>query len=378
MFNYTNQQMKNNIVYLSGLNGLRSIAALSVVISHIAGSINGFNVKIYLFGINKNGLPNGWNLGSNGVTIFFVLSGFLITYLLLLERKKAPISIRKFYIRRVLRIWPVYYMYFFVCILIILSLGENIGLDAFFYYLFFAANIPFVFEFTLPFLAHFWSIGVEEQFYLFWPWLIKKTKQNSFTIILSTVIVINVIRYFLWWKYPFSDSAIFSIVNRFDCMMVGGLGAILFYEKNTFFLKLFDNKITQLLAWIIMILMAFNIKFINSIVDTTIVTAISLILIVGQINVKNRLINLELPFFNFIGKISYGIYVYHMLIIFIFSNLFKYIDLQENYKLFLVYGSVISASIILAYISYEYFEKYFIKLKNNFAVVKSSASRPNK
>ncbi|WP_167400564.1 acyltransferase family protein [Flavobacterium psychrolimnae] len=370
--------MKNNIVYLSGLNGLRSIAALSVVISHIAGSINGFNVKIYLFGINKNGLPNGWNLGSNGVTIFFVLSGFLITYLLLLERKKAPISIRKFYIRRVLRIWPVYYMYFFVCILIILSLGENIGLDAFFYYLFFAANIPFVFEFTLPFLAHFWSIGVEEQFYLFWPWLIKKTKQNSFTIILSTVIVINVIRYFLWWKYPFSDSAIFSIVNRFDCMMVGGLGAILFYEKNTFFLKLFDNKITQLLAWIIMILMAFNIKFINSIVDTTIVTAISLILIVGQINVKNRLINLELPFFNFIGKISYGIYVYHMLIIFIFSNLFKYIDLQENYKLFLVYGSVISASIILAYISYEYFEKYFIKLKNNFAVVKSSASRPNK
>lgn len=96
--------MKNNIVYLPGLNGLRSIAALSVVISHIALSIRGFNLNIYLFGINEKGLPNGWYLGSNGVTMFFVLSGFLITYLLLLERIKAPINIKKFYIRRVLRI----------------------------------------------------------------------------------------------------------------------------------------------------------------------------------------------------------------------------------------------------------------------------------
>lgn len=370
--------MKNNIVYLPGLNGLRSIAALSVVISHIALSIRGFNLKIYLFGINEKGLPNGWYLGSNGVTMFFVLSGFLITYLLLIESNKTNINIKKFYIRRVLRIWPVYYLYFFVCLLVIFSIGENIGLDAFFYYLLFAANIPFIFEFTLPFLEHFWSIGVEEQFYLFWPWLIKKTKGNTFSIVLSIVVVINIIRYFLWWKYPYSEGAIFSIVNRFDCMMVGGLGAMLFYEKNNVFLKVFDNKISNILSWILIMLMAFNVKFINAIVDTTIVTVISLVLIVGQINVKNRVINLDLPFFNFIGKISYGIYVYHILMIFIFSHLFKYIDLQENYKLFLVYCSVVSASIIVAYISYEYYEKYFIKLKNNFAVVKSSASRPNK
>jgi peptidoglycan/LPS O-acetylase OafA/YrhL len=371
--------MKNNIVYLSGLNGLRSIAALSVVISHIALSIRGFNLKIYLFGINEKGLPNGWYLGSNGVTMFFVLSGFLITYLLLLESNKSPIDIEKFYIRRVLRIWPIYYLYFFLCLFVIyFFLGQNIGLSTFFFYLFFAANIPFIFEFTLPFLDHFWSIGVEEQFYLFWPWLIKKTKGNSFSIVLSIVVVINIIRYFLWWKYPYSEGAIFSIVNRFDCMMVGGLGAMLFYEQNNVFLKVFDNKISNILSWILIMLMAFNVKFINAIVDTTIVTVISLVLIVGQINIKNRVINLDLPFFNFIGKISYGIYVYHILMIFIFSHLFKYIDLQENYKLFLVYGSVVSASIIVAYVSYEYYEKYFIKLKNNFAVVKSSASRPNK
>lgn len=369
--------MKDNIVYLPGLNGLRSIAALSVVVSHIALSIRGFNLKIYLFGINEKGLPNSWYLGSNGVTMFFVLSGFLITYLLLLESNKTNINIKKFYIRRVLRIWPVYYLYFFVCLLVIFSIGENIGLDAFFYYLLFAANIPFIFEFTLPLLDHFWSIGVEEQFYLFWPWLIKKTKGNSFSVVLSIVVVINIIRYFLWWRYPYSEGAVFSIVNRFDCMMVGGLGAMLFYEKNIVFLQLLDNKISNILSWILILLMAFNVKFINAIVDTTIVTVISLVLIVGQINVKNRVINLDLPFLNFIGKISYGIYVYHILIIFIFSHLFKYIDLQENYKLFWVYGSVVSASIIVAYVSYEYFEKYFIKLKNNFAVVKSSASNPH-
>lgn len=124
--------MRNNIVYLSGLNGLRTIAALSVVVSHIALSINKFNVRIYLFGINGKGLPNAWYLGSNGVTMFFVLSGFLITYLLLLESNKAAINIKNFYMRRVLRIWPIYYLYFFVCLLLLFIMGKSVGLNAFF------------------------------------------------------------------------------------------------------------------------------------------------------------------------------------------------------------------------------------------------------
>jgi peptidoglycan/LPS O-acetylase OafA/YrhL len=225
-------------------------------------------------------------------------------------------------------------------------------------------------------LEHYWSIGVEEQFYLFWPWLMKKIK-NIFWVVFVLILILNIIRYFLWWKYPYSESAIFSIVNRFDCMMVGGLGAILFYEKNVLFLKIMDHKIMQLLSWILLSMLAFNVKFVNAIVDTTIVTFISLVVIIGQINVKNRIVNLDLPFFNFIGKISYGIYVYHILVIFFISKLFTILKLDNIYKVFWVYGSVVSISIIIAYISYEYFEKYFIKLKNSFTVVKSSASKSN-
>ena len=94
-----------------------------------------------------------------GVTIFFVLSGFLITYLLLIESKKAKIDIKKFYIRRILRIWPIYYLYLLVCLILIYFLTQEIETKKIVFYVFFAANIPFIYEFTLRFLDHFWSNG---------------------------------------------------------------------------------------------------------------------------------------------------------------------------------------------------------------------------
>jgi peptidoglycan/LPS O-acetylase OafA/YrhL len=366
--------MKEKVLFLSGLNGLRSIAAISVMISHIALAINDFNIKIYLFGSSTTGNPNSWGLGSHGVTIFFVLSGFLITYLLLLESKKTEIHIKKFYIRRILRIWPIYYLYLFICIIIAIIIGKTSNFNAIPFYLLFAANIPFVFEFCLPFLDHFWSIGVEEQFYLFWPWIIKKIKKNLMPFLVLLVVILNIIRYFLWWKFPFSEGAIFSIVNRFDSMMIGGIGAILFETKNQLFIKFVDAKITQLIAWSAILFVAFNFKFVNAIVDTTIITFVSLILIVGQINKKNRLINLDIPILNFIGKISYGIYVYHIVIIFLFSLLFKDLMINEVVKIIIVYVSIVVATVIIAYISYEYFEKRFIKMKDRFAIIKSSSS----
>ena len=366
--------MKERILFLPGLNGLRAIASLSVMITHIAGSVFGFNLNYFLFGLNDNGLPKSWLLGSYGVTIFFVLSGFLITYLLILEKEKGSIDIKKFYMRRILRIWPLYYLYFFICLGVIAYMIKIPEISTLFFYMFFLANIPFIFAFTLPFLEHFWSIGVEEQFYIFWPWLVKKTK-NFYWIVFALIVILNIIRYFLWWRYPFSESALFSIVNRFDCMMVGGLGAVLFYEKNSVFMNLFDNKISQLVSWSLLILLFFNIKFVNAIVDTTIVTFISLVLIIGQIGTRNRVVNLDLPFFNFIGKISYGIYVYHVLIIYLFSIVFKSMAIEGVYKAFFVYGSVIFSTIFTAYLSYEFFESKFIHVKNNFTVIKSSSSK---
>lgn len=103
--------MKDKIIFLPGLNGLRAIAAIAVVISHITLIFSTFGSDFKLFGSDDKGNPNAYLLASYGVTIFFVLSGFLITYLLILEKEKKPINIKSFYIRRILRIWPLYYFY---------------------------------------------------------------------------------------------------------------------------------------------------------------------------------------------------------------------------------------------------------------------------
>ena len=80
--------MQNKILFLPGLNGIRSLAAIGVMISHTALAFKNVPSNYHLFGM-KNGMPNSWVLGEHGVTMFFVLSGFLITFLLLNEKQKT-------------------------------------------------------------------------------------------------------------------------------------------------------------------------------------------------------------------------------------------------------------------------------------------------
>src|SRR5258706_4011675 len=99
-------------LYFKGLNGVRAIAALIVVLSHIDQFSDVLQIKKPGF------LGNG--MGGYAVDMFFVLSGFLITYLLFLEKEKTEhISLKKFYLRRIFRIWPLYYFALFVAILLI-------------------------------------------------------------------------------------------------------------------------------------------------------------------------------------------------------------------------------------------------------------------
>ena len=366
---------KDKSVYLPGLNGIRAIASIAVVLSHTTLALKEFNLSLNIFGVNSDGSPKGYLLASYGVTMFFVLSGFLITFLLQKESEQKEINIKKFYIRRILRIWPLYYFYITLCLIAFFSFGIAFNFKSLIYYLFFAANVPFIFNFTLPFLNHFWSIGVEEQFYLFWPWVIKKVKKRIIPLLIILIIIQNIIRVLLWYFYPFSESAIFSMVNRFDCMMIGALGAFLYKQKNPFFLKLTDNKISQGVALLILGLLIINKFHINAIVDSFIISIVTLIIIVGQINIKNRLLSFDNKIFDFLGKISYGVYVYHPLLIFLFSVLFSNIPVVGISKYILVYLSILCSTIIIAYLSFELFETRFIKLKDKFAVVKSSGYR---
>ena len=172
-------------VYFKGLKFLRFIAASMVVVHHIEQ----YKCKL--------GIPNLWsngvirNLGDKGVTLFFVLSGFLITFLLLKEKEQTgKINIKYFYFRRVLRIWPLYFLVVFSSIFLFPHLSffrtnetsviENKFLEILLLSICILPNMTMLYVGAIPFSSQTWSIGVEEQFYIVWPVLIKYTKHIFF------------------------------------------------------------------------------------------------------------------------------------------------------------------------------------------------------
>ncbi len=366
--------MNNNRLYLPGLNGLRALAALSVLFSHI------FQDTFGNWGLEYVKLP----LFLDGVTLFFVISGFLITFLLLHEYEKyATVDVSKFYIRRILRIWPIYYFYIILVIAVLYAVGKEFEImnGTLYYYVFFAANIPFLSYSGIPLIAHYWSIGVEEQFYLFWPWFLKLTRNK---------LLVGVFSVLLFWvflkmgSYVFfsSKSLIYKFFNvtRFHCMMIGALGAIGFYNKNVWFMKLFTNKWLQIISWLCFIFSGFFFGFIPAVVTAEFIAVLSLFLIMSQVEGIPKFINLENRYFDFIGKISYGIYVLHPLVICLLSSI--WLNLGFTFPVFLqyviIYLSVPCITILVAWISYEKIEKRFLKFKDRYALVESSNSMRHK
>ena len=361
--------MNENSIHLSGLNGLRAIAALSVVIAHVS-----------LKGIADFGLPYLFDLpmAGYGVTLFFVISGFLITYLLLQElRKTQTVDIRKFYIRRILRIWPVYYLFLLVCIATFFVLGEqrSVLVKEMWFYVFFAANIPFVFQSGIIILVHYWSIGVEEQFYLIWPWIVKTVRTSLLKVAVLIFVILFLLKIVFWITLGADSLAYrFLTITRFHCMMVGAMGAILFHNDHKLFISLTTNRIIQLGSWLLFFLLGFNLMSIPAVLGQEFIAFASLSMIMGQISINQRIINLENVFFDSVGKISYGIYVIHPLIIFILSKVYKDLNIVPALKYGLVYSSVVIFTLLIAWLSYTYFEKTFLKFKTRFAVVNSSNS----
>lgn len=354
-------------IYLPGLNGLRTIAAIAVIISHIGLSLN-------YYGFENKG---GYSLASFGVTIFFTLSGFLITYLLLVEKKRIDtIKIKKFYYRRLLRIWP---LYFFYIIIVFITLQPNEVSKEIWYYVLMLPNIPFAANaaggvlVTIPFLAHYWSLGVEEQFYLFWPVFIKKTK-NIFLFLILFAFGFLILKLILRTLDLFYIIQVFLHYTRFGCLAIGGIGAFIYVNYNNHLLYL-NNKILESFAWFVLLLVGINKFHLFSIIDHEIISLITLVIIFNQINNKRPLISLENRVFDYLGKISFGLYVYNPLVIYYIAYLFNLFETDNTLlKLILVYLINLISIIIVSHLSYFYFEKRFLKLKNKYTVVKSASN----
>ncbi len=363
--------MENKRIYLTGFNGLRAIAAISVLLHHV------FSDTFGNWGIP----PIFLTLFSDGVTLFFVISGFLITYLLLKELDvKSTIDIPKFYMRRILRIWPLYYFILLCAIFIAYFWNQQSQIinSRLWYYVFFTANIPFLTSNGIGFISHYWSIGVEEQFYLFWPWLVKMKKK---------ILLVAVSVFILWISLKFGSYLLFTnksiiyrffAVNRFHCMMVGAIGAILYYQNNKYFNLIFSNRVILVLSWVLIIFAGFEVDYIPAVIRAEYIAFLSLFLIMSQINRKQKVFNLENKYFDFLGKISYGIYVIHPLVVFVLSKIYLYfsfntlLPLKVQYPI--IYLLTVGVTLLVATLTYEYLEKPFLKLKGKFTIVKSSNS----
>lgn len=166
----------------------------------------------------------------------------------------------------------------------------------------------------------------------------------------------------------------FLAVTRFDCMMIGAIGAILFYTQSGWFNRFLSNRIIGAACLLVLFFSQTWVGFVPTPVRTLVIALLALVCIMSQLHTP--IINLENRLCDLVGKISYGIYVIHPLLIFGISSLYRNADiqLQETLAAILIYYMITVVTILVAWLSYHFFESPFLRLKNRFAIVHSQNS----
>lgn len=372
---------ERSTIHLPGLNGLRAISALAVVVSHTTLNLDRFGLDRYVFGTFTDGTPRGLDLASYGVSIFFTISGFLITHLLLRERAvTGDIGIKRFYVRRMLRIWPLYYTYLLAALALTILVGAAWRGDSLVLYLLLLANIPPLFGGKIALLAHLWSIGVEEQFYLFWPVFLKwcRTRYLLVTAVVlgGLLLLVFVAKYLTMFKGITWPTMVLGMM-RFQCMLIGCAGAMLWARRNVLFMRATTHRSTQLLAWAAIALIAVNHFPVPSFLANEVVSCIALALIMGQVTRTTMMLDLENVVLDRLGRMSYSIYVLHPMIILLFARWADVSALSPALRYAVVYGTVLLLTLSAAWLSYHYFEMPFLRRKERFAVVPSRSAMGN-
>jgi peptidoglycan/LPS O-acetylase OafA/YrhL len=377
-------------VHFEGLDTLRSIAAITVVINHIET----YRIK-YGNEILDLGKFSFYNISALvGVMLFFTLSGFLITYLLLKEKQKTnTIDVKGFYIRRILRVWPLYFFVLIVSILILPLLVKNyhgvefLSDDSFYLRLFFCVIIMpnFLRMFGISGFVGFnqtWSVGVEEQFYLIWPNIIKFSKKHLNLILIIIFLFFTFIGHFFNFLYNHIEGhpVIFKMLFNFfitfkiNCMALGGLGANLYYNKSKL-LNIIYNKYVEVGTILITFVLWFVIGFNPPLCDEF-YSVLLLIVILNVATNPNKIVSMNWNVTNFLGKISYGIYMYHMICLVLLNGIgdkyFKSYFNNEFTGIVIINILTLFSTIIVSHLSYKFLETPFIKLKSKYQVIKSS------
>lgn len=366
-------------VYFENLDGLRFLCFLSVFFFH---SFHTESDSIKENSIYQFVAYDLFGNGNLGVNFFFVLSGFLITYLLIEEKKSRGIHIGKFWVRRILRIWPLYFACVFFGFVIFPILKSAFGqipneTASPIYYFFFVNNFEFISK-GLPdssVLGVLWSIAIEEQFYFVWPIILTFIPVRHFWVVFCFIIVSS------WIFRGVNDSHMMHEYHSLSCMgdlAIGGFGAwLLRYRRILIGIENLTKWLIILIYFLFVVVFFFRSELLmfNSIVricERSIVGVIILMIILEQSYAKNSFFKMKnYPRATKLGKITYGLYCLHFVGILITTNLTKLLGFNNHLWQVLLLDTVLALSISvgLAKVSFFYFESPFLKLKERFTLL---------
>ena len=348
--------------YFRSLDGLRGIAILMVICHH--------------FGVNHFLRGSGLFIDSNtGVHIFFVLSGFLITTLLIKEKlKTGKVSLKHFFIRRILRILPVAYLFLLVLIVLNACLHLQVHLIDFVASFLFFKNLSLRNE---PYTAHLWSLAVEEQFYLIFPFLLSYDTNRYLMVALAIIVGVPIIailgNYHVSILFANPAVAFITRVIMYSfwkgpvIILIGSVFSILIFKgiikPEKVSSKYFLSFILLALAIVIHSkTFVFYTKYLSEYLSAILI-AYAIIL---SINTKNFLsFILENGILVKIGILSYSLYIWQEL--FIGSRAWEpWMQMLSGSPLYFIILVKVIITFIIAALSYYLFESKFLKLKSRF------------
>src|SRR3989338_3237555 len=352
--------------YYPFLDGFRALAIFLVILHHV----------FYFFDMYSLAGNSYWiwkklaYLGFLGVDVFFVISGFLITGLLI-EDKNSQIRVPRFYLRRCFKIIPQYYLIILAGLVLSWTIPAEIKKNLYYFpeYLVLLQN----YSGSVPLLAHTWSIAIEEHFYLIYPLLIsliffiKKEPQQRRKwltgMLLLLIISGNFLRYYFFKDvHSPNNPGVWQVTHvRFDALIFGCLLKV--WENALSFNKSPHNRLFAILFFALgfIVFLSFLFQF-NKIgwIDYTLVYLAAGAMLVSALKRFHPLIVLtENTFLRWIGKNSYGIYLWHYPILLAFKNLFMSLGIPLGVV------SYVSCSIFLGVLSTQTVERYFLNLRKS-------------
>ncbi|WP_157717149.1 acyltransferase [Formosa sp. Hel1_31_208] len=351
---------------LPNLDPLRFLLASLVMLFHIPQLCR------------NQGLPYSidapiFNRGTEAVYMFFVLSGFLIIRLIYRQKQRDAFSIRKFYMRRILRIFPLYYLIvifgflFYWLILPALhipyennyNLGEGIVLTTFF--------LPNIFgKLYQPggILEILWSIGIEEQFYLMIAPMLFFIRKSKILPVLSLL----TLGYFILFHLHVLD-LLRTYKFVYFLLFAGGIIAILEEQQHLEFLKRSPVIPIVIVASVILYFTTDLFRF-SQVWITNAITMLLFSIFIHTLAHNNWGKRINNKLLSHLGHISYGIYMFHVIalnfVVFVMLKVQQFEIFSDDITLLLIYILTFALTILMAHLSYKYFETFFLKLKTKF------------